>query len=330
MLIITRAEVEALLDLDTMVDALATAMADLSAGRSRETVRSMAIVDDRDGLTGVLAMPGYVPSPTTLMTKLTSVFPRNAGTSVPVRQAVIVAFDPDDGEPAALLDGSYIMNARTAGCSALSTRLLARADASTLAVLGSGPQAREHALAVSRVRPISRIRIAGRDHAKAAALAAEVSGLVTAEVTAVHSVEEACADADVVCAATFAVEPVVRREWLRPGTHVTSIGANPNGREVDDATVGDAYLCVESRDIALHAVPPCRDLTQPIEHGVITAADVRAELGELVAGTVEGRTDPAQITLYKSVGLALADAAAAALVLAAARERGIGLDIALT
>ncbi|MFD9220027.1 ornithine cyclodeaminase family protein [Streptomyces sp. NPDC060064] len=331
MLILGQEDVAALLDCDALIDALAGAMADLSAGDAVVPARTAAPVP---GLTATMLvdMPAYVPSTRALISKLVSVFPGNAGGPVPVRQGVVAVFDPDTGVPAALMDATWLTAARTGACSALSARLLAREDASVLAVLGTGPQARAHALAAVRVRPIRELRIAGRDRAKASALAEEVSddpATAGVAVRAVGSYEEALDDADVVCAATYAQEPVVRRDWIKPGTHITSVGYNPQGREIDDQTVVDALLFVESRSAALSAVPPNRDLAEPIERGLINAGHVRAELGELVAGTATGRTGDEQITLYKSVGVAVQDAAAAALVLAAARERGMGQEVSL-
>ncbi|WP_214409583.1 ornithine cyclodeaminase family protein [Sphaerisporangium fuscum] len=327
MIVLSRREVEALLDVDALIDALAPAMADLSAGLASVPDRSAAVVAERNAL--LLDMPGYLPSSGALASKLVSVFPGNAGTGLPVRQAVIVAFDPETGEPAALLDGTYITAIRTGACSALSARLLAREDAATLAVLGTGVQARAHARAVSRVRPITEIRIAGRDHAKAAALAKELSGEIPADVRATATYEEALSGADIACATTYALEPVVRRAWVDPGLHITSIGYNPQGREIDDATIAEASLFVESRHAALAAVPPNMDIAEPLSRGVITPDHIRAELGELVAGTAVGRTDDEQITLYKSVGVIVQDTAATALVLAAARERGTGVQVTL-
>src|SRR4051812_42036876 len=149
MLVLTRDDVRALLDLDDLIDALGPAMADLSAGRASVPDRIGALVRERDGR--LLAMPGYVPSQGVLASKLVSLFPQNAGTAIPTHQGVIVAFDPATGSPAALLDGTEITAVRTAACSALSARLLAREDASVLAVVGTGVQAREHARALKRV-----------------------------------------------------------------------------------------------------------------------------------------------------------------------------------
>jgi alanine dehydrogenase len=181
-------------------------------------------------------------------------------------------------------------------------------------------QARSHARALPRVRAFTEIRVAGRDRARAEVLAAEIG----AAAHAVDSFEEAIRGADVVAATTHSKEPVVRREWLSPGVHVNSVGLNPNGREVDEQTVADAVLVVESRESAL-APPPAG----APELAGLDPARVHAELGELVAGSKPGRTSQDQITLYKSVGVAVQDAAAAALVLAAAQNRSAGREIQL-
>ncbi|WP_328730826.1 ornithine cyclodeaminase family protein [Streptomyces caniferus] len=325
MLVLGRSQVEELLDLDALIDALASAMTDLSAGRAGAPDRVAALVPERDGF--LAAMPGFVPSAGVLMSKLVSVFPHNGGTPVPTHQALIVVFDPHTGEPAALLDGTALTAARTAAGSALSARLLAREDASVLAVLGTGAQARSHAEAMCRVR---QIRVAGRDRAKAAALADDLSRVlhVPAEATATYA--EALDGAEIAAATTHAVEPVIRRSWLTPGVHVTSVGFNPAGREIDDATVAEALVCVESRQAVLAPFPAgSNDLLHPLRDGVITEAHVHAELGELLAGSKPGRSSRDQITLYKSVGVAVQDAAAAALVVTAARERSVGTDIRL-
>jgi alanine dehydrogenase len=327
-LVLSRSEVEELLDLWELIDALADAMADLSAGRASVPDRVAARVDEREGL--LAAMPGYTPSAGALASKLVTLFPQNAGTALPTHQAVIVVFDPDTGRPAALLDGTAITALRTGAGSALATRLLARDDAATIAILGTGVQARSHARAVTRVGQFQALRIAGRTPGKAEVVAEELAAELDLRVLPVASWEEACDGADVVCATTHALEPVVRREWLSPGAHVTSVGYNPQGREVDDATVVDALIVVESRAAALAPVPSgSNELREPIERGLIGPEHIHAEIGELVLGSKPGRSSPEQITLYKSVGVAVQDGAAAALVLRAARERGAGHEIEL-
>jgi len=296
MLVLSQSDVSELLDLDRLVDALADAHADLTAGQASMPPRIAALVERREGLLGV--MPAYLPS-AGLACKLVTLFPHNEDRET--HQAVICVFDPENGTPAALMDGTYVTATRTAAGSALATRLLAREDSHVLALLGTGVQAHTHARALPRVRPIEEIRVASRDRAKAEAFAAEIGGV------AVDSYEDALRGADVVAATTHAHEPVVRREWLAPGTHVNSVGLNPRGREVDARTVAEAILVVESRASAL-APPP-------------------AGAPELVG--VDPANVHAEVTLYKSVGVAVQDVAAAALVLAAAREQSVGREIEL-
>jgi alanine dehydrogenase len=312
-ILISRQEVEELLDLDALVDALADAHRELSEGKASMPPRIAAFAE-RNGLLG--AMPAYLPS-AGLACKLVSLFPENRDRHT--HQALIAVFDQTNGTPVALMDGTYITATRTAAGSALATRLLAREDARVLAILGAGVQARTHADAMRRVRDFGEIRIAARDAARAAELARELGA------EAAGSFEEAVRGADVVAATTHAIEPIVLREWLAPGAHVNSVGANPAGRgEVDSAIVRDAsVLAVEFRESTL-APPPAgaSEFREGAPPNVV-------ELGELVAGTRPGRASLEEITLYKSVGVAVQDAAAAALVLAAARERSVGREIEL-
>jgi alanine dehydrogenase len=311
-ILLSEREVQELLDLDALVDALADAHRELSEGKASMPPRIAAFAE-RNGLLG--AMPAYLPS-AGLACKLVSLFPENRDRHT--HQALICIFDPTNGTPVALMDGTYITATRTAAGSALATRLLAREDARVLAILGAGVQARTHADALRRVRSFDEVRVASRDPARATQLAEEIG------VTAVASFEDAVRGADVIASTTHATEPVVMREWLSPGVHVNSVGANPAGRgEVDAAIVRDALVAVEYRESTL-APPPAG--ASEFRDGA--PADV-VELGELVAGTRQGRTSPEQITLYKSVGVAVQDAAAAALVLAAARERSVGREIEL-
>jgi ornithine cyclodeaminase len=318
-LVLSRSEVEGLLDLDRLREALARAMADLSAGRVSMPPRIAALVPERDAK--LVAMPAYLPSSGALATKLVSLFPRN--TDRPTHQAVIVVFDAENGTALALMDGEAITAARTAAGSALATDLLARKNSDRLAIVGTGVQARAHLRAVSRVRRFMSITVAGRHAENAKALASE-SGAAHA------SIEQAVREADVVCACTHSAEPVVRREWLKPGAHVNSVGYNTAGREVDGATFRDALLVVESRSAAL-APPPTgsNDIAMAIAEGAMTAKQIHAELGELVSGARPGRANESQITLYKSVGVAVQDAAAAAMVLESARKAGVGRTIEL-
>ncbi len=313
MLLLSKDDVQELLDLDELVDALAAAHADLTAGKASMPPRVAALVPEKDGLLGV--MPAYLPS-AGLACKLVTVFPHNEERET--HQAAICVFDPMNGTPIALMDGAYITATRTAAGSALATKLLARKDAHVLAILGTGVQAHSHARAIPRVRAIDEIRVASRDPDRAEAFAEEIGA------TASASYEEAIRGADIVAATTHATEPVVRREWLSPGAHVNSVGLNPTGREVDEPTVAEATLVVESRESAL--APPPAGAPELVG---LDPAQLHAELGELVDGTKPGRRSRDEITLYKSVGVAVQDAAAAALVLRAARERSVGREIEL-
>jgi alanine dehydrogenase len=325
-LVLSRAEVESLLDLDDLVEAVAGAMIDLSNGRASAPPRIAAEVNGL-GLLG--AMPAFLPSAGVLETKLVSVFPGNARLGIPTHQAAIVVFDGTTGTPVALMDGTAITERRTAAASALAARSLAREDARVLAILGTGVQARAHARAVTRVRSFDEVRVAGRSPAKAEALAALIESALGLRARAAPTWAEALEGADVVCACTHAEDPVVRREWLSPGAHVNSVGWTAEGREVDEGTVRDSLVVVESRGSALSDGPAgAKDLTWAIRDGALRAEEV-VELGEVLAGDREGRKSPDQLTLYKSVGVAVQDAAAAALVLMAARARGAGLEVDL-
>jgi alanine dehydrogenase len=323
MLILSRTEVESLLDLDRLVDALAVAMVDLSRNRTSTPPRVAAAVADRHAM--LAAMPAFLPSSSALITKLVSVFPEN--TDRPTHQAIICCFDPANGVPLAVIDGTHVTAARTAAGSVLATRLLAREGARVVSVIGTGVQARSHARAAARLPGVQVVQIAGRDHARAKALVDELLEAGTA-ATALPSMEDAVRSADVVCAATHADEPVVRREWLRPGTHVNSVGYNTAGEgEVDVQTMRDALVVVEARSAAL-AAPPAGavELARAVEASAIHVDHI-AEIGEIAAGDRAGRTDARQLTLYKSVGVAVQDAAAAGLILEAARARGVGTEV---
>ena len=321
MLVLNAADVEAVLDLDALTDAIADALAESSAGRASVPPR-VAAQTSNGGL--LAAMPGFLPGLGALGAKLVTVFPTN--TDRPTHQAVIVVFEPATGTPTALVDGTLLTAARTAAASAVATRHLARDDAEVMAILGTGVQARAHAHAVPRVcSALREIRIAGRDPSSSTRLASALSGELGRRVIASPTFADALAGADIVCATTHSPDPVVRREWLRPGVHVNSVGFNTDGREVDEQTVLDALVVVESRSSALAPVPAgANELLWPIRDGLIDASHVYAELGELVAGTKPGRTTPEQLTLYKSVGVAVEDLAAAMLVVTAAQAQGVG------
>jgi ornithine cyclodeaminase len=295
MLVLSRSDVEGLLDLDALLDALAAAHAELSAGQASLVPRMGAFA----GETGILgAMPAYAPS-SGLGCKLVTLFPGNRDR--PTHQAVVALFEPGTGTPVALMDGTYITAMRTAAAAALATRLLSRPDAFVLAILGTGVQSRSAQEMFPRAREFAEVRVAGRG-----------------------DFEEAVRGADVVHATTASPDPVVRFDWLSPGAHVSSVGYGAGGSELDPAIVERAdVVVVEQRDSAFAPLPAGAPELEP------RGRDGVVELGEVIAGTAVGRSSDEEITLYKSVGVAVQDLAAAALVLAAAQERGVGQEIEL-
>ena len=326
MLVINEQQASELLDLEALIDALAPAMSELSAGNVSQPPRIAAMVEEKKGL--LAAMPVYLPNSKALACKLVSVFPLNHALGLVSHQAAISLFDGDTGRQIALIDGTHITAERTAAGAALATRLLARPDATKLAILGTGVQASAHIGAIPRVRDIKEIRIAGRSRDKAAALAERVKGEATAEIVVADSFEDAVRGAEIICGTTDAAEPIMEMAWVPPGAHINSVGFNLKGREIGEDVVAGSKVFVEARFVAL-AEPPAgaNDLMWPIRDDVITKDHILAEIGELVSGDQLGRAADNDITLYKSVGLGVQDAAAAELVYRAALNKNIGVEV---
>jgi ornithine cyclodeaminase/alanine dehydrogenase-like protein (mu-crystallin family) len=313
LLYLCRADVERLLDIDAMLEALARALVIFSSGITSVPPRTGARVADL-GLLG--AMSGYVPG-VALEAKLVSVFPGNHARGLPSHQGLIALFDENDGAPLAVMDGTYITAIRTGGTAAVAARALARKDAEVLAILGAGVQGASHLETFSRVRDFKEIRVASRDQVKASALAAlHPNGHVAT------SFEEAVRGADVVACCTDAREPVIRREWLKPGVHVSSVGGT-FGPELDRETLAAGKVFVEWRGAALNPPPAGAHELQGLD------ADSIIEVGEVLAGTKPGRTSQLDITVYKSTGHAVEDAATARLVYDRARAEGAGVRLPL-
>lgn len=261
-------------------------------------------------------MPGYVPG-VALEVKLVTVFPGNHAGGLPSHQGLIAVFDEATGTPLALMDGTYITAIRTGGTAAVAARALAREDASVLAILGAGVQGWSHLETFPRVRDFAEIRVASRDHEHAAALAARHP---RARVAA--SFEEAVRGADVVACCTDARSPVIRRSWLAPGAHVSSVGGTW-GPEVDAETIGACSVFVEWRGSTTTPPPAGAVELQGLDPNAVT------EVGEVLAGTKPGRRAPDELTLYKSTGHAVEDAATARLVYDRARASGAGISLPL-
>ena len=289
-LFLDESAVRARLDASALIEALERALGEFSAGRFVQPVRTVLPVAEHQGFFGV--MPAYAG---TLGAKLVTFYPENRG--VHTHHALIVLFREETGEPLAVLDGRLITEMRTAAVSAVATRCLARAGAETLAILGAGVQARSHLQALRLVRPFRSVRVWSPHSARR--FAAEHG------IQAAASAEEAVRGADVVVVATSSKTPVLEGGWLAPGTHVNAVGAcRPDWRELDDALLASCRLFVDSREAASQ------------ESGdVIAKGRVDAEIGEVLLGQRPGRQGEDEITLFKSVGMAIEDLVSAKLVL---------------
>jgi len=311
LLYLSRQDVERLLDVDAMLDALGKVLIAFSAGITIVPPRVGIRVPDR-GLMGT--MPGYVPG-VALEVKLVSVFPGNHVHALPSHQGLIALFDEGNGAPLAIMDGTYITAIRTGGTAAVATGALARKDAKVLAILGAGVQGASHLETMPRVRDFEEIRIASRDGVKAASLASRHPG-----ARAVGSFEAAVRGADVVACCTDSHEPVIRRDWLQPGVHVSSVGGT-FGPEIDSLTMSAARVFVEWRGAATNPPPAGAHELQGLD------AEKLTEVGEVLAGTRPGRVSEDEITVYKSTGHAVEDAATARLVYDRARAEGAGVTL---
>jgi alanine dehydrogenase len=279
-----------LMRMEEVIPAMERALADYSSGAVVQPVRTVLPVAEHQGFLGL--MPAYTGS--ALGTKLVAFYPRN--TDVPTHHATILLFEPESGEPLVTMDGRLITEVRTAAVSAVATEHLARTDASVLAIIGSGVQASSHLEALRLVREFREVRVWSPRRAKAFA---QEHG-----VDAAASAQEAVRGADVVVVATTSQTPVLFGQWLSPGAHINALGApRPDWRELDDEALRRSRVYVDSREAA-----------QKESGDVIAAGEVFAEIGEVAAGTKSGRRSAEEVTLFKSLGLAVEDVATAELV----------------
>lgn len=317
-LVLSDADVRELLDLESCVTAMEDALARLAHG---ELVNPLRTIMRPPASAAMGLMPAFRGGGSPLFSlKEIVIAPANAERGLDPHQGAVLLHDGVTGELMAILNASAVTEIRTAAVSALATRLLARPGARVVAVLGSGVQGRSHVAAMHTVLDDPIVHIWSRNPAHAEALALETHSLVAG------SVEEALAGADVVCTTTAAREPIVRREWLAEGMHVNAVGASvPTARELDAASVAAASLFVDRRESTLSE---SGDYLFAVEEAGIGPDHVRAELGEVLTGAHPGRTSPQELTLFKSLGLAVEDLAAADLCVTRARERGVGREIA--
>ncbi len=332
MLILTRSDVRAALGMPAAIEAAAAALAAYSSGDAQVPLRTH--VQAPNGVS--LYMPGLIKSSGALGAKIVSVFPGNQSAGLPTITALMVLQDAATGAPLAAMDASYLTALRTGAAAGVATKYLAREDAASVLLIGAGAQGRTQLAAVRAVRRVSRVVVSDASPAAAEALARELAAgdLDDGSAAAPHSLEVVPAadpnphvpGADIIICATTSRRPVFAGALLRPGTHVNAIGAyTPEMQELDECTVrvADRFVC-DARDAALKEAG---DLVIPLRNGVIEPSRVDAEVGDLVLGRRPGRLTPAEITVYKGVGLAALDLAAAQAVYAAAMGLGIGTEV---
>jgi ornithine cyclodeaminase len=323
MLIIGHSQVRDLLPLRSCMHVVAEALADLARGEGVQPLRDGFLLPARQG---VLAwMPGSLAAEKPFGIKVLSVIGKASEMGLDSHQGGVMIFDPIEGRPLALVEAGAITAVRTAAVSAVATDLLARKEASRLAILGSGTQARSHIEAMLAVRPIQNIRIWNRTPKHAKELAERQSTAHSIPVEVATSVEMAVKNADIVCTTTSSKDPILSGTLLEPGMHVNAVGASiPSCRELDGEVLRRATLFTDRREsLATEA----GEYIAALEMGVIKVDDEVAEIGELLVGKREGRASSREITVFRSLGLAVEDVAAAHLVYANAVERGVGTQV---
>ena len=323
MLVLSHADVVAALPPEDCADAIAMVLAEHARGDAYMPLRSVMVPPGAAGFMGL--MPGWRGprgvNGATFALKANCVMPGNPARGLDRHQGTVTLFDGEIGAPTAILDGSAITAIRTAAVTSVATRLLAREDARVLAILGAGVQARAHLRALAG--KFDAVRVYSPTAAHAAALMEGIDGAVASP-----SAEQAVRGADVVVTATSSREPVLERAWLAPGTHVNAVGASrPEARELDAETVAASALFADSRESLRNEAG---EYLLAVREGLIPGDDhVRAELGEVLAGFRPGRTSNQELTLFRSLGLAVEDLAAAELAVANARRLGIGTQVEL-
>ena len=323
--LLSEQDVRIVLPLHDLIDAMESALARFSSHEVMQPLRTVIEIGLQKAFVGI--MPAFITEPATLGTKVVSVFGSNTAVGLPTHLATIVLLDPMTGELLAIMDGRFITEARTAAVSAVSVKRLARPDAARLAIIGSGVQARSHLEAIASVRPLEEVRVWSRNLDNRAAFAREMRARTKAAINVAPSAQDAVNGADVIVLATAAREPVVRSEWIADGAHLCAVGAcRPDQREMDTALVRRGRLFVDSRTGAL---AEAGDIMIPMKEGAFDESHLAGELGDVILGRVAGRTSADEVTIFKSLGMAVEDVAAAHLAYVKAAERGLGRGFVL-
>ena len=323
MLVLSEQQVQSLIEIDELIAALKRAHIQYSTGNAVMPVRLVVPLPQIQGR--ITSMPGFLTDDKALGMKVVTYFQENPKKNLPAILATILLFSAETGKIIATMDGSYITAIRTACASALATEALANPQTPVLGILGAGVQARAHIQALTRVRKIERIRLYSPSGASAAAIRKEMAPQLNCSIEVADSAASAVRDADLLVTVTTAKEPIVRPEWLKPGVHINAVGSHrPDLREIDGATLARAKIVVDSREAIM---AECGDILLALKEKSIGENAIHAEIGEVLAGTKAGRTTNDEMTLYKSVGIAIQDVAAAHLVYRKAVEKGVGTTV---
>lgn len=323
--LLSEQDVRMVLPMRDLIDAMETALSRFSSGAVTQPLRSVIEVGLQKAFVGM--MPALITDPATLGTKVVSVFGSNTSVGLPTHLATIVLLDPMTGELLALMDGRFITEARTAAVSAVSVKHLARPAAKRLAIIGTGVQARSHLEAIAIVQTLEEVRVWSPSAEHRAAFLREMRARTNAVITATESAREAVDGADIIVLATASHDPVIQSGWIADGAHICAIGAcRPDQREMDSALVGRGRVFVDSRTGAL---AESGDILIPIKEGAFDQRHLAGELGEVVLRKIAGRQSPADVTIFKSLGMAVEDVAAAHLAYVKAAERGLGRGFVL-
>jgi ornithine cyclodeaminase/alanine dehydrogenase-like protein (mu-crystallin family) len=320
-LIINAAQVRQLLPMAACVDVMAEVLAALGRGDAQNPLRTMSWLADKSGL--LVTMPSLMAE--AMGVKIISVMPGNHGTQYDSHMGVVLLFETAHGQPLALMDASEITAIRTAAVSGVATRLLAQEKAGDLAILGTGVQADSHLEAMLAVRPIQRARAWSRHAENREAFAARAKARYGLTVETVDNAEAAVTGADIICTTTSSSEPVLKGEWLSPGAHLNVVGASVRtAREVDGEAMKRSVLFVDRRESTLNEAG---DFLLARDEGAVGDDHIQAELGEVLLGEHLGRTSPDEITLFKSLGLAVEDLASAQYIYKQAVAHGVGVSV---
>ena len=319
-LVLTESDVRAVLTMAELIETMQTALLAFSARRVQQPLRTVLEFGSEKSFFGV--MPAFLPDAPALGTKLVTVVGSNPSSGLPSHLATIVLLDPTTGALIAVLDGRFITEVRTAAVSALSARLLAQPEAERLAIIGSGVQARSHLEALACVRPLKEVKVWSPSEERRTRFVDEMRSHCDARLETAASARDAVTGADIIVLATSARTPVVHSDWIEDGGHICAVGAcRPDQREMDSALVARSRLFVDSREGGL---AEAGDIVLAMRERRFGADHIVGELGEVAAGTVEGRRRSTDVTLFKSLGMAVEDVAAAHLAFVRAKARGLG------